>query len=141
MNWLPVIHKWGRRIGLIVAGVLAGLAVPAQLTGDAAALFIMLAIACAVAVWMTSPNSNAPEALISTTTYKRIRVAVTETDVILQRAQQVADEITAGARERAAEIRESAEVEAQNIIDRARTVAAALDPASEHEPRVRRPES
>jgi hypothetical protein len=71
---------------------------------------------------------------------KPIKVALTDADLILQQAQQTAKEIAAAARQQAADTQTAAELLAREIVDRARTVAAALDPASEHQPRVRPPE-
>jgi hypothetical protein len=139
MSSQPVIHVWSRRIGLIVIGLLAGSAVPAMWTGEAVAFAIMLGIASLVVGVFTYRLPTEPADPIPTVTTRKIKpvqAALTEADLMLQQTQQTVREIIADAKQRAVEIEDAAELQAREIIDRARTAAAALDPASEHQPRV-----
>ena len=139
MSSQPMIHVWCRRIGLIVIGLLAGLAAPATWTGEAVAFAIMLGIATVVVGVFTYrlPTEPAhPKPTVTTRKIKPVQAALTEADLILQQTQQTVGEIIADARQRAVEIEDAAELQAREIIDRARTAAAALDPGSEHQPRV-----
>jgi hypothetical protein len=134
-----MIHVWSRRMGLIVIGLLAGLAIPALWTGDAVAFAIMLGIASVVVAVFTYrlPTELAdPKPTVKTRKIKPVRAALTEAELMLQQARQTVGEIIADARQRAVEIEDAAELQAREIIDRARTAAAALDPASEHQPRI-----
>src|SRR5688572_2364984 len=100
MSSQPMTHVWSRRIGLILIGLLAGLAVPAMWIGEAVAFAIVLGIAGVVVGVFTYrlPTEPAdPKPTVTTRKIKPVQAALAEADLMLQQAQQTVREIIADA--------------------------------------------
>jgi len=138
MGW-QLLHTWSRRIVPLGLGVLLGAAMPGRYRAEVIALTILLVLTLGTVYSFTSPAPDEPVSGAHARRLARARRALAEADAILAQATARADEIRQEAEQDAAETASTAELQARAIVDRARTIAAALDPAAEHEPRIRPP--
>jgi hypothetical protein len=140
-QYLETLRVWAARLSLLGLGGVAGSLNHEILAGDLGSFMLVVCLILGAVTWLTRPESSAER------TPRKPRLP----RLPRSERREVADSIIERAKDRASRTRQAAELEAQQtlsaaeqearlIVERARTAAAAIDPKSSHESRVRRSE-
>lgn len=136
MSWQPIVHRWASRIALLGFGIVAGGLTDEVASGRAHEVIWIITIPLAITAWLTIPDDDSQPNQTRLRRWLNSREAATEGETIIRLARETAKDVRRGAERDAEGVRSAARQEAREIVDKARTSAAALDPAAEHQPRV-----
>jgi len=131
--WRPRLHAWTRRVTLIGVGLVVGVETAGAWAPVALAGVAIATVAAWITMYLADPNSQLT--LPSPRAIGRRKAAADAAEKV-RREREAAEAERRAAGEEAKQTLLAARQEAQLLVERARTVAAALDRSPARAPRV-----
>jgi hypothetical protein len=132
-TWRPRLHAWSRRVALIGIGLVIGVETAGAWAPVALAGVTIATVAAWITMYLADPSS---QLTLPPTRAMGRRKAVADASERVRREREAAEAERRAAGEEAKQTLLAARQEAQLLVERARTVAAALDRSPARAPRV-----